>query len=60
VGMIKNGKLVPIKPVSVKDQYLIAIKCHNLVDIYQKYWDEYGYPKFPDEPSLFDFPDLKK
>ena len=60
VGMIKNGKLVPIKPVSVKDQYLVAVKCYNLVDIYQKYWDQYGYPKFPDEPSLFDFADLKK
>jgi len=60
VGMIKNGKLVPIKQVSVKDQYLVAIKCYNLVDVYQKYWDQYGYPKFPDEPSLYDFGDMKK
>ncbi|MGD0781065.1 MAG: ABC transporter substrate-binding protein [Dehalococcoidales bacterium] len=60
VGIIKDGKLVSSKTDSVKDQYLVSIKSYSLVDVYQKYWDQYGKPQFPQEPSLFDFADLTK
>ncbi len=60
VGIIKDGKLTPLKAVSVKDLYLVTIKANGLTDVYQKYWDEYGKPVFPNQPSLFDFADMKK
>jgi ABC-type branched-subunit amino acid transport system substrate-binding protein len=47
VAIIKNGRLVGLKGASVKDHYLVSIKSYNMVDAYQKYWDTYGYPKFP-------------
>ena len=60
VGIIKNGELKLLKKVSVKDQYLVSVKVYGLADVYQKYWEKYGYPKFPDEPSMIDFKDVVK
>jgi ABC-type branched-subunit amino acid transport system substrate-binding protein len=59
VAVIKDGKLVPFKAVAVKDQYLVSIKAMGLVDVYEKYWAEYGKPTFPPQPSLYDYSDLK-
>ena len=59
-GIVKNGKLEYINQLTTKDQYLATIKLHKLVDVYQKYWDQYGKPKFPNEPSVLDFSDLTK
>jgi branched-chain amino acid transport system substrate-binding protein len=59
VALIKDGKLVPYKAVAVKDQYLVSIKAMGLVDVYEKYWAEYGKPTFPPQPSLYDYADLK-
>jgi hypothetical protein len=59
-GVIKNGKLVYLDQLTVKDEYLVTIKLHNLVDAYQQYWDKYGKPTFPPEKSIYDFSDLKK
>jgi ABC-type branched-subunit amino acid transport system substrate-binding protein len=60
VATIKDGKLVILKTVPVKDMYLVSIKAMGLVDVYEKYWEEYGRPTFPPQPSLFDFDDMKK
>ncbi len=60
VGAVKDGKLAPLKAVTVKDYYLVSIKAYGLVDVYEKYWAQYGRPVFPKQPSLFDFGDLKK
>jgi branched-chain amino acid transport system substrate-binding protein len=60
VGTVKDGKLTPLKPVTVKDHYLVSIKAYGLVDVYEKYWAQYGRPMFPKQSSLFDFSDLKK
>ena len=59
VAIIKDGKLSPLKVVAVKDQYLVSIKAMGLADTYEKYWQEYGKPTFPPQPSLYDFSDLK-
>ena len=59
VGIVKDGELVPFRPISVKDHYLATILCNNLVDVYKAYWEQYGYPTFPaDQPSLLKFSDL--
>ena len=58
IGIVEDGELVPRDVVSVKDQYLISIATYGLADLYRAYWDEYGYPTFPDEPSKFDFDNL--
>lgn len=60
VCIIKDGKMVPLKYVSVKTHYLASIAAYNMIDTYEKYWQKYGYPKFPEQPSLIDFSDLKK
>lgn len=60
VGVIKNGKLVPLRAVTVKDQYLVSIKAYGLADVYEKHWEQHGYPTLPKQESLFDFADLKK
>jgi ABC-type branched-subunit amino acid transport system substrate-binding protein len=60
VALIKDGKLVPYKSVAVKDHYLVTIKAMGLVDVYEKYWAQYGKPTFPPQPSMYDFSDLKK
>ncbi len=59
-GITKNGKLEYYDQLDVKDEYLMTIKLHGLVDVYQKYWDKYGKPKFPPEKSAWDFSDLTK
>ncbi len=59
-GVIKGGKLVYLEQTTVKDQYLSTIKLHNLVDVYQQYWDKYGKPTFPPEKATMDYADLKK
>jgi hypothetical protein len=59
-GVVKNEKLEYIGQITTKDQYIATIKVHKMVDIYQKYWDQYGKPKFPNEPSELDFSDLTK
>jgi ABC-type branched-subunit amino acid transport system substrate-binding protein len=59
LAVIKDGKFVPLKTVAVKDQYLVSIKAMGLVDVYEKYWQEYGRPTFPPQQSLYDFSDLK-
>jgi hypothetical protein len=60
VGTIKDGKLVPSGIITIKDEYLVSIKCYGLVDVYEKYWAEYGRPTFPKQDSLFDYDDLEK
>jgi hypothetical protein len=58
VGIVKDGQWVPYKNVSCKDCYLYTIKVLNMDDVYKKYWEENGYPKFPDEPSTAKFSDF--
>ena len=58
VSVVKDGKLVPLKTVPAKDQYLISIKAMGLTPIYKKYWQEYGKPTFPQKPSLYDYADM--
>jgi branched-chain amino acid transport system substrate-binding protein len=59
-GVVKNGKLEYVGQMTAKDNYIATIKLHKQQDVYQKYWDKYGKPKFPNEPSTLDFPDLNK
>jgi branched-chain amino acid transport system substrate-binding protein len=59
-GVVKNGKLEYIGQMTAKDNYIATIKLHKQQDVYQKYWDKYGKPKFPNEPSVLDFSDLTK
>ena len=47
VGIIKNGVVEYYKQVTVRDQYLVSIIVMGLEEAYKKYWDEYGFPKFP-------------
>jgi hypothetical protein len=46
--------------MTAKDNYIATIKLHKQQDVYQKYWDKYGKPKFPNEASVLDYPDLTK
>jgi hypothetical protein len=59
-GIIKNGKLEYVGQITAKDQYLVTIKYRKLVDVYQRYWDQYGKPNFGSEKSTFDYADLTK
>lgn len=59
-GVVKNGKLEYVGQITAKDQYLATIKFHKTQDIFQKYWDQYGKPKFPNEKSTLDFADINK
>jgi hypothetical protein len=59
-GIIKNGKLEYVGQITAKDQYLVTIKYRKLVDVYQKYWDQYGKPNFGSQKSTFDYADLTK
>jgi hypothetical protein len=43
----------------VKDTYLISIEAMGLGPVYKKYWQEYGRPAFPQQPSVFDYSDMK-
>ncbi len=59
VGVIKDGKVVPLRAITVKDHYLATILCNGLVDVYKAYWEQYGYPTFPaDQTSVIKFSDL--
>jgi branched-chain amino acid transport system substrate-binding protein len=59
VGRIENGKQIPIGGVAIKDHYLASILSYNLTEVYKKFWDQYGYPKFPaDQKSVIKFSDL--
>ncbi|MBN1368411.1 MAG: ABC transporter substrate-binding protein [Dehalococcoidales bacterium] len=58
-AIMRDGKLVPDKLVTSKDNYLSAIMGADLVEVYKAYWEEYGYPTFPaGEISIFKFSDL--
>jgi ABC-type branched-subunit amino acid transport system substrate-binding protein len=54
-GIIKDGKLLYYKQVTVHDQYLVSIMSMGLESIYKKYWDDYGFPTFPPEKSYFPY-----
>ncbi len=58
IGVVRDGKFEYLETIACKDQYLSSIKVYGLKDVYQKYWDEYGYPEFPDQPARLDFSDL--
>ena len=58
IGIVKDGKWVPFIQGAVKDMYLYTIKILKWEDTYKKYWEEYGYPTFPDEPSMAKFSDF--
>ena len=59
IAVIKDGKLTPLKMISIKDHYLTSIESAGLTDVYRKYWDQYGKPTFPPQPSTFDYSDMK-
>ena len=49
LGVIRDGQLIASGTwTTLKDQYLFTIKTQNMVDAYKAYWDEYGYPTFPE------------
>jgi ABC-type branched-subunit amino acid transport system substrate-binding protein len=48
-SIVKDSKLVPLGPVSCETEYQSHILAYDLEDIYQEYWDQYGYPTFPEE-----------
>lgn len=60
LGVIKDGAFAPQGVISVKDQYLVSVKVYGLVDVFQKYWDQYGKPTFPNQTSRIDYADLTK
>ncbi len=57
--LARDGKLVPLGVVAVKDRYLVSIKAMGPVDTHEKYWQEYGKPTFPPQPGPYDFSDLR-
>lgn len=59
-GVVKNGKLEYAGQITTKDEYIATIKVHKLQDLYEKYWEKYGKPKFPNEPNTLDYSDLTK
>jgi len=59
IGVVRDGKFEYLSTIACKDQYLSSILVYGLKDVYQKYWDQYGYPTFPDQPARLDFSDLK-
>lgn len=53
IARIVDGKLTNFSFATVKDQYLVTIAANNLVEVYKPYWEQYGYPVFPEsEASL--------
>jgi len=58
LARIRDGKFETFATIGPKTHYLCTILSYDLVDIYKKYWEEYGYPTFPDEPSAISFSDL--
>jgi len=50
LGLIKDGKLVASGTwTTLKDHLLFTVKTKDMVDVYKAYWEEYGYPAFPEE-----------
>jgi ABC-type branched-subunit amino acid transport system substrate-binding protein len=49
ISIVKSGSLEPYQVLTVKNQYLSPITALGLRDVYQQYWDKYGYPKFAGE-----------
>jgi ABC-type branched-subunit amino acid transport system substrate-binding protein len=47
-GIMKGGKMVPFFPIGSEQIYKAYIEAYGWKDIYEKYWKEHGYPKFPD------------
>jgi len=47
-GIMKGGKMVPFAPLSSEFIYKSFVESYGMKDIYEKYWKEHGYPKFPD------------
>ena len=59
VAVVKDGKIVPVQGVAIKDHYLASILSYGLVDVYKAYWDKNGYPKFPaEQKGVIKFSDL--
>ena len=59
VGTIRDGKEIAVQGIAIKDHYLASILSYGLVDVYKKYWDQYGYPTFPaDQKAVIHFSDL--
>ncbi len=58
VAVVKDGKEIPFRVITVKDHYLSSILSYGLMDVYKKYWDKYGYPNLPKEPSFLNYSDL--
>ena len=59
LGVIHDGKLTAVAGVGPETHYLSSVLSYGHVDIYKKYWDQYGYPKFPsDQQSVIHFSDL--
>lgn len=51
IAKITDGKLVNFSFATIKDQYLVTIAANNLTDVYKTYWEENGYPEFPEEEA---------
>lgn len=59
VGTIRDGKEIAVQGIAIKDHYLASILSYGLTDVYKKYWDQYGYPKFPaDQKGVIKYSDL--
>ena len=51
MGIVQGGQMVYKGQLTCQDDYIVSIKSLDLLSIYQPYWDKYGKPQFPDEPS---------
>lgn len=60
IGVVRDGEFVYLSTIACKDQYLSSILVYGLQDVYQAYWDQYGTPVFPDQPSRLEITDLQK
>jgi ABC-type branched-subunit amino acid transport system substrate-binding protein len=60
IGVVKDGKFVYLSTIACKDQYLSSILVYGLQDVYTAYWEQYGTPTFPDQPSRLEITDLQK
>ena len=48
IARIVDGKLTNFSFATVKDQYLVSVAASNLVEVYKPYWEQKGYPVFPE------------
>ncbi|MBN1320280.1 MAG: ABC transporter substrate-binding protein [Thermoleophilia bacterium] len=48
IARIVDGKLTNFSFATVKDQYLVTVAANNLVEAYKPYWEQQGYPTFPE------------